>query len=287
MGFYHPSQILQDAARHGIEILPIDINFSDWDCTLEKKGNAVAARVGLRLVRGLNETQAKLLVDGVRKLKKAISIQELWSASRTQQNTVHQNTVHQNTLRCIARADGFNSMNLNRQKAEWEIQRLKQFTLPLLEIIQTNRKDVNLPSATLEEETLDDYHTASFSTKAHPIEFLRTSISEKGAVTTHYLKENAKNGESLQVAGIVLMRQKPPTAGGFIFITLEDETGSANVIVRPNVYRECRDAIYDSVYLLVSGKVQKANGVTNLMIDDAINLRPVSDDQVDVARNFY
>jgi error-prone DNA polymerase len=290
MGFYQPSQILQDAARHGVEILPIDINFSDWDCTLEEVGtNKIGVRVGLRMTRGLNKDQVNKIVAARKKISPSTfkSIQTIYLLTK----------VHPSTLRSIARVDGFKSLGLNRKEALWEIQRLKQFSLPILELIQAKRDSVELPQTSLEEDTLDDYSSSAFSLKAHPISFLRPDLIRHNVVTTYTLKERSPDRSHVSVAGIVLMRQQPPTAAGFIFLTLEDETGSANLIIKPDVYRKYRDAIYDSIYLLVSGEVQKQQGIIHLVVEDAINLRPIdtdligtdsiSTDSIDLVRNFY
>ena len=278
MGFYQPSHILQDAARHGVEILPIDINHSHWDCTLEQTAKKdFAVRVGLRLMRGAREDQIRLIENARSKHGHFSSIQEIWSLTKVQPNA----------LRSIARADGFRSINLNRKQAEWEIQRLKQFSLPLLEVINAKTELAELPDTSIKEDTLDDYSSTSFSLKAHPLEFLREELLKIGAITTHTLRERSVHGSYLSVAGIVLMRQRPPTAAGFIFITIEDETGSANLIIKPNIYKLYRDIIYESVYLLVRGKLQKQEGVIHLMVDEAVNLRPVQQESVDLVRNYF
>ncbi len=278
MGFYQPSQIFQDAARHGVEILPIDANYSDWDCTLERKrGGKLCVRVGLRLTRGLSEGQARVIVAAVEQHGKMVSLQELWSKSR----------VHPSTLRAIARADGFTSMGLSRKDAEWEIQRMKQFNLPLLEMITTVEDPPELPQSTREEEMLHDYHSSAFSLKSHPIAFLRRDLEKRGAVTTYTLKERIPHNSSATIAGIVLLRQRPPTASGFTFMTIEDETGCANLIIKPDVYRWLRDVLQGSIYLLVRGTAQKQEGVIHLMVESAENLQREGGDAVDVVRNFF
>jgi len=274
MGFYQPSQIIQDAERHGISVLPIDVNFSEWDCTLERKR---VVRAGMRLVRGIAEVKAKALVEKVRLKGPFKSVMKLW---RDTLASVH-------TLRTLARADAYQSFGLSRQQIQWELQRLKDHSLPLMEQIESREEEVSLPAFSDEEEMKSDYYSSKFSLKSHPFTFLREELNKRGVLTTQMLREEARNGKRVALGGLVIIRQQPPTAAGFIFVTVEDETGTANLIIRPNVYRVYRDILYDSVYLLVRGRVQKQEGVTHLMVEEAENLRPIEEAEIDIVRNFF
>lgn len=268
MGFYHPSQILQDAARHGVEIRGVDINHSQWDCTLE--GGTV--RVGMRLVRGLEQVAARQLAKLVGEQGPFKSISSLWRAGR----------VKKSALLALARADAFSSMGLSRQQALWELKRYRDHALPLLEVIEVSEdKSPALPQPCLEEEVVRDYHHLNYSLKAHPLSFYRESL--EGVLTTEELNSSARHNQQASVAGIVLIRQRPPTASGFVFLTIEDECGTANLIVKPDVYKRYRDAIYDSVYLLASGRVQRQDGVVHLMVEEADGIGA----EIEVARNFF
>lgn len=275
MGFYQPAQILQDAERHGVEIRPIDINFSDWNCTLEKTHSGKpAVRIGMRLVRGLSENQV-LQILKVRE-KKFENLSSLWKKTR----------IPAGVLRTLAKGDAFQSLGLTRQQALWEIQRLKDHSLPLIERIEHGVDTATLPKYSDEKEMLIDYSHSGFSIKNHPLSFYREELNKRGVVTVKDLNGKIRNGVRILLAGIVIIRQRPPTASGFVFLTVEDETGSANLIFKPNIYSLYRDVIYDSVYLLVQGKVQKQDGVTNLMVEKARNLRPEGGEEVDLSRNF-
>jgi len=273
MGFYQPSQIFQDAIRHGVEILPVDINFSEWDCTVAES----QLRAGMRLVRGLPETRAKELIAAIKKHGPFKSISELWRYTKS----------YSSTLIALARADAFRSMNLSRQEALWELKRYRDHALPLIEEIDRKTDPVDLPEVGEENEMLNDYHHLSFSLKSHPMLFFRESLNQRGVITTEQLRSGKNNGRRAAIGGVVLIRQAPPTARGVVFLTIEDEFGTANLIIKPEIYKQFRDTIYDSVYLLAFGKIQSQEGVTHLLVESAENLRPPEEERLDIARNFY
>jgi error-prone DNA polymerase len=253
MGFYHPAQLLQDASRHGVEIRGVDINHSHWDCTLEGR----AVRVGMRLVRGLEKSEAMEIVRLVRQHGPFKSISSLWRVGK----------IKKSALAALAKADAFSSMGLSRQQALWELKRFRDHALPLLEAIEAVREPKPaLPEISAEEEVARDYHHLSYSLKAHPLSFYRENL--QGVLTTKELNTTARHNQQISVAGIILIRQRPPTASGFVFLTIEDEHGTANLIVKPDIYKRFRQTINDSVYLLTKGRVQRSDGVVHLIVEE-------------------
>ena len=259
MGFYAPAQIVRDAREHGVEVRPPDVNFSEWDNLLEPSGTAWALRLGLRQVGGLGRIAAERLM-----VARDMPFTDLVSlAARTRLET--------RAIRALAAADAFRSMALDRRAALWEAQALKDAPdLPLFKIEHDEgfEPSINLPSMPLCEHVVADYQTLRLSLKAHPMTFLRASMARQGYRAAIDLGA-MRNGQRLRLAGLVLVRQRPGSAKGVCFITLEDETGVANLVVWPKVMAAFRKVIMTARLLQVTGRVQRdpVSGVIHVVVE--------------------
>lgn len=260
MGFYQPAQIIRDVQAHGVEVRPVDVNHSHWDCTLEPAPAGPALRLGMRQVRGLPEQQAQRIVDAVRAQGPFRAPAGVWRASGV--GAAH--------LRRLAQADAFGSMGLTRQRALWAIQALHDHPMPLFEQAAIEeREDVHaeLPAPTGWREVSDDYRAVGLSLKSHPLAFIREELAGQGVTKNAALGDPALTpaGKPVTVAGVVLVRQRPGTASGIVFITIEDETGVANLIVRPRVYERYRAAAKHGKVLLAGGLVERQGSVVHVV----------------------
>jgi error-prone DNA polymerase len=257
MGFYQPAQIIRDAQEHGVSVRPVDIAASEWDCTLEEGGGTL--RLGMRLVKGLGETHANALVEARSRGGVFTSVEDVHRRSR----------VGVAALRKLARADAFGSMGLDRQQALWMIQSQRDEDLPVLgEIRAPDERDVSLPPVSGAQRVRADYAATGLSLKAHPISFLRQILEVQGVVMARDVQDEERfpNRKPVRVAGMVLIRQRPATASGIVFITIEDETGIANLIVRPQVYERHRAAARHSPFVLVKGHVERSGSVVHVQV---------------------
>ncbi|SCB55041.1 OB-fold nucleic acid binding domain-containing protein [Bradyrhizobium shewense] len=265
MGFYDPSQLVRDACNHGVVVRPIDVNASEWDCTLEPlDGNRRAVRLGLRLTRGLAEVDGKRLVD-VRQDRPYTSILELSRRAN----------MHPGSLVRLAKADAFRSLDISRREAAWAIKSLRSDTLPLFADAdwreqgiqpEINEAAVELPPMTKGREVVEDYRSAGLTLRSHPLAFLREELSRRSVSPCQALQQ-AKDGSRISVAGLVLVRQKPGSAKGVMFITLEDETDIANLIVWPSVFDRLRRTILGAQMMTCRGRVQRASGVIHVIAE--------------------
>jgi error-prone DNA polymerase len=265
MGFYAPAQLVRGAREHGVEVRPIDANFSAWDCTLEPRGvrgfaEPPALRLGLRMVRGLSKACGER-VAAVRGAGPWRSVEAQWRASGASAAA----------MRALARADAFGSMGLDRTQALWQAQRLREADMPLFEQAAPSPEAVEsraeLPPVAPIERTLHDYRQTGLSLHGHPVRFLRERLSRAGARPCAAVQaaHECPDGCRVRVAGVVLLRQKPGTAKGTVFITLEDESGPVNLIVRPKVWARFRVQVRHAHALLAHGRVQRRDGVTQLV----------------------
>jgi error-prone DNA polymerase len=250
MGFYHPAQIVQDAVAHGVEVRPVDVNLSDWDCTLEPGEPGLALRLGFRQAKGLAEAEVAKLVaargSGYR------SAEQLWRRAG----------LDSRSLARLAEADAFRSLDLDRRQALWAVKGLGEAPLPLFAFqeavpIEESGADLemNLPEMSLSQHVIEDYRALQLSLKRHPMAFLRDRLARRGILSNKDLS-NCRNGQRVQVAGIVLVRQRPGTASGIIFITLEDETGIANLVVWRHMFQKFRRTVMTAKLIGCEGKLQ-------------------------------
>ena len=259
MGFYAPAQLVRDAREHDVEVRPPDVNASDWDCTLEKTGvRRCALRLGFRQVNGLREDDLRRMVE--RRTTPYRDPADLW----------RRGGLDKRQILALARADAFASMGLSRRDVLWAVRAFSEGALPLLEARPHRdlEPSVSLPKLTLGEQVVDDYSTISMSLRAHPLQLLRPTLSDRRMATSKKLRE-ARTGDFLQMAGLVLVRQRPGTASGVVFVTLEDEFGIANLVVWPRVFEAHRRIVMGARLLGVAGKVQRdvqADGEPGMVI---------------------
>lgn len=262
MGFYAPAQIVSDAKNHGVEVRPVDINYSLWDNTLEAKDGAKsenkyrALRLGFRQIKGLREEDMQVLLSARKKM--FTSINQLSDAGMSMA-----------ALEKLADADAFRSVGLDRRQALWEITSLKDNPIALFKgqpSESSEEKNVSLPGMSLSEHVVHDYAATSLSLKAHPVSFIREKLKMFNVISTKELND-AEDGRIVKVAGLVLVRQRPGTAGGICFITIEDETGTANLVVFRNLFENTyRKEILQSKLLMVEGKLQKEGKVIHVIV---------------------
>lgn len=270
MGFYAPSQIVSDAKAHGVEARPIDLLRSKWDCTLEYDGapssrpsSRPALRLGLRLVKSLGEAQANLIVRAVERHGPFASVKDLWSKARPADAAGPEARLRKASLQACARADAFRSMGLSSREALWEIRSLHDEPLPLEPFGAVPGPPPPLPKLSKQQEMFQDYSATGLSLKAHPISFLRAELERRGVSTAAQLRTVKLRGNRhhVSVAGIAIVRQRPGTAKGMVFITLEDETGISNLMVRPQVFERYQKQIIGSGCLLATGVLDRVGEV--------------------------
>jgi error-prone DNA polymerase len=260
MGFYAPATLIRDAQRHGVEVLPVDLARSDWDCTLEpsgREGQAPALRLGLRLVRGLGSRARD-------RLQRAIGEGPFTSV----EDVVRRSGLDRAELRVLAEAGAFRSLWPGRREALWEL--LRQFrgdAGPLAPRRFPRRRGKRLPRMSRFERVLADYRTLGLSAEGHPMEFVREALRSRGVLSAEEVRK-CSAGTEVAVAGLAITRQRPGTAKGIMFITLEDETGLANFVVMPDVQARCRAALMAHVPIL-RGIVESESGVVNVLVKNA------------------
>ncbi|OCX54355.1 error-prone DNA polymerase [Mucilaginibacter sp. PPCGB 2223] len=258
MGFYQPAQIVQDAQRHQVKVLPVDVNYSEWDNTIEQQGTV---RLGFRQVKGLREED--MLTLTVMRNNGYTHIDQLRSVG-----------VPEAALEKLADADAFRSLGTDRRLALWEVSALADRPIGLFDgqVSETALEDaVPLPLMTQGEHVVQDYISTGLSLKDHPVHLIRPQLSHLRNVKVSDLARY-KDGDCVCLAGLITVRQRPGTAKGVLFMTLEDETGSANLVVWQKLFDQYRKEIVQSKLLMVFGKLQIANGVTHLVVRKCYNL---------------
>ncbi|MEP5758986.1 MAG: error-prone DNA polymerase [Litoreibacter sp.] len=255
MGFYAPAQIVRDAREHQVEIRPICVNNSTWENVLERRADgALALRLGFRQIKGFKEDDANWIVAA--RGNGYPDPEAVWLRAG----------IAPASLERLAEADAFSDMSLGRRDALWQVKAIQgQRPLPLfnnpIESEGIIEEAVNLPTMSLGEEVVEDYVAMRLSLRAHPMELLRPSIpglTPHAALTTAPQKKTA-------VCGLVITRQRPGTASGVIFLTLEDETGVSNIVVWPKIYEQFRRIVMGGRLLRVSGYLQREGIVTHLI----------------------
>jgi len=256
MGFYQPAQIVIDARKHGVEVRPVDINYSNWDNILEERtGKYCPLRLGFRQVKGLREEEMQLLV--VARKQPFSNIHSLRDAG-----------ISEAALERLADADAFRSIGLDRRQALWEVAALSDRPAGLFTgqpSATATEPEVQLPNMTPSEHVIQDYISTSLSLKAHPVSFVREKLRKRQVLSTAVLNQ-WPNGTSVRVAGLVLVRQRPGTASGICFITIEDETGTANLVAFQHLFNKYRKEILRSSLLMVEGTLQREGEVTHVII---------------------
>lgn len=263
MGFYQPAQIVIDAQKHHVEVRPPDINHSTWDNLLEEKsGKYYAIRLGFRQIKGIREDEMDLLVDQRGEGYKTItSLRDAGIAIAT--------------LERLADADAFRSIGLDRRKALWEVSALQDMPVEIFKGQPSEsvlEAQVELPLMTKAEHVVQDYATVGLSLKAHPVSFVRPQLEMLRILSTQAINNEAKSGQLVKVAGLVLVRQRPGTAGGVCFITIEDETGFTNLVVFEKLFETYRKEILHSRLLMVEGRLQREGQVVHVIVSKCVDL---------------
>jgi error-prone DNA polymerase len=323
MGFYAPAQLVRDAREHGVEVRPVDVNWSDWDCTLEEGsgfrraggvslpvipgrsvGNALrgvprrtngshnaasrnategvpyrALRLGLRQLRGMPEKQALAIMaargdayrrhhaprDGFPHAER----EDYYTPFRSVEDFARRTGLGRAMIMRLAKADAFGSLRVDRRGALWHaLSQHRDRAMPLFDRLASGEPEMrphDLPSLAPLEEVVADYRTAGLSLKGHPMTFLRQQLDEMKVTRASHLALTP-NGRWLRVAGLVLVRQRPGTASGITFVTLEDETGVANLIVRPAIWERYRRAASTATALLAHGRLERQGEIIHVLV---------------------
>lgn len=296
MGFYAPAQIVRSLREHGGEVRPVDVNFSQWDCTLERDAqNQPVLRLGLRMVKGLPEAEGQIIArerdTPASQLGNSSTVAAPYSsltdfAKRTE--------LGKGTLTRLARGDAFGSLDLDRRSALWDTlaatehagderkvsgsrksRRPQPVSRQLRLFQEQDETEVapELPALSLPEQVLADYRTLSLSLRGHPMSMIREELDRRRVSRAGDLPTIA-HGRYLRVAGVVLVRQRPGTARGITFVTLEDETGTANLIVRPEIMDRYRRAARNAAALIAHGSLERHGQIIHVMVN---RLEDVSD----------
>ncbi len=258
MGFYATAQIVRDAKLHGVLVRPVLVNESAWDCTLE--GQAV--RLGLRMVKGLAVVHANEMIE--HRGAGYHSIEDMWRRLR----------VPVAALERLAEADAFRTLGLDRRQALWAIRGLSDSRLPLFDAmpVEPNAEPaVALAAMTAGRQVVEDYRSTGLSLRRHPVSFLRQDLSMRRIVCCADLA-TIRDGRRLEVAGIILVRQRPGSARGVLFVTIEDETGHANLILWPSVFEAHRRLVLSASMIICRGKLQRENEVIHVIAEQLVDL---------------
>jgi error-prone DNA polymerase len=278
MGFYQPAQLVRDAIQHGVPVYPVDVNYSGYDCRLsiadcqfrtdaviDNRQSAIgdpghwgvggpAVRLGMRLVKGISRAQ----VEGIESAQRDGPFRSVTDLAR-------RSGASRATLARLAAADALRSLGLNRREAVWQVLALSDEP-PLLHGLEPAEPAPDLPELSMRDVVLADYDTIGLSLNAHPMSLIREDLNRLGVHPNCVLQRSPK-GRRLQVSGIVLVRQRPSTANGIVFCTLEDETGNANLIIRPAVYEKYRRVARGAAALIAEGRVERQGEVVHLQVE--------------------
>jgi error-prone DNA polymerase len=263
MGFYQPAQLVRDAREHGVDVRPPDVLASDWNSILEAKDDPrerlSPVRLGLRQIKGFKENDALALMAARE------------AGARTLEDFALRAGLSRRALELLAEADAFRALGLSRRQALWAVKGLGgeigvEAKAPLLARQSFKETQVELPFMSPPQEVVEDYRTTSLSLKAHPVSFFRKALTGAGVVACEALK-TARDRRKLSVGGLVLVRQRPGTAKGVVFMTLEDETGIANVVVWKDAFEKNRRLVMGASFVIVEGQLQKEGEVIHLVAE--------------------
>jgi error-prone DNA polymerase len=280
MGFYAPAQIVRDAREHGVEVRPADVNDSDWDCTLEKTPTGgYALRLGLRQIDGMSETCARGLAAARGESGGYADFDAL----------VRRSGLTRPQLQILAQADALRSIGLDRRAALWRVKGVAPpaAPAPLLDHLPDLEAQPGLPTMALSEHVVADYQTTRLSLKGHPMGFLRQGFAARAVIPCAQVA-TLRDGAKVATAGVVLVRQRPGT-GVVCFITIEDETGVANLVVLPQVFERYRKVIMSARLIEVQGHIQRTEQAAEVvhvlahrLIDRSPALRTLAEPQLDL-----
>ncbi len=261
MGFYHPATLVTDGTRHGIETLPVDVTRSDWVCTLERveASGALAVRLGLKYVVGLRQEIGQRTV-----------------AARAQKpfcllGDFHVRVApHQDEMNALASVGAFAALGGRRRAVLWQVEALGR-SGDLFNQASTQAVESPLPEMTDDEESLADLHGTGVALGPHPVSFVREQLNQQNVVRAADLGQ-VRDGQRVRTAGMVIVRQRPGTAKGLVFLTLEDETGFSNTVIMPDTYERWRKVVLQNAALIVEGKAQKRDGVVTIKAEKFLPL---------------
>ena len=276
MGFYNPATLVKDAQRHGLRVRPIDVTRSDWLCTLEKNGEDLLMRVGLRYVKGLREETGREIVRQ-RNLEMFHSLDDLKLRVPGLQKSELTALAEIGALNCVGGKSGF-----HRRDALWQIERVARRPGPLLEsceeksealedISNANAGHSPLLQMTAEDRLVADFRSTGMTVGPHPLAYHRRQLKQEGILSAADL-HNVRDGVEVRVAGSVIARQRPGTAKGFVFLSLEDETGISNAIITPQIFRQDHLVIVNQQFLLIEGRLQNQDNVISVKAE---RIRPL------------
>jgi error-prone DNA polymerase len=269
MGFYSPATLVKDAQRHGLKVKPIDVTKSDWFCTLESEGTTLTLRVGMRYVRGLRESAGRAIVEE-RTRAPFTSVDDL--ARRVGE-------LQKRELIVLAEIGALNFLRpdhrLHRRDAIWQVERASRRTGPLLETIEESDTGSPLAPMTSEERLVSDFQGMGMTVGPHPMAYYRSILNELGVLRAIDLT-TVRNGTYVRVGGAVIARQRPGTAKGFVFLSLEDETGISNAIITPDLFAQNRFTVVGGKFLLVEGRLQNVDNVISVKVA-RVEILPVSE----------
>jgi error-prone DNA polymerase len=243
--------LVEDAKRHGIEVRPIDINKSHWNCTLERgDSSSLAVRMGLRYVKGLGAIERQQMEVGQRPYPNLATF-------------VRQTRLNKKALHSLAEAGAFECFGLNRRDAIWQVRVLSRFARDSLPL-EPATSQISFASLASDDEVIWDYRVSDHSTRGHPMRGIRHALHARG-IPDAIAVNTRKHGDQLDYVGMVICRQRPGTASGVTFFTLEDETGFVNVVVWKQVFDRYALIAKTAALLGVRGEIQKADGVTHVI----------------------
>jgi error-prone DNA polymerase len=271
MGFYAPAQIVRDAREHGVEVRPVDINRSRWDCTLEEKSSPcrgeglLPLRLGMRMVKGLSNLHAARIA-AARAEGPFASVEDVWRRSG----------VPVAALERLADADAFASLGLDRRQALWRVRGLGEAPLPLFAAADERESEPHVPLFPMTDgrEVVEDYRAVQLSLRRHPLAFLRPELERRGLVRCVDLR-HIREGRRVEVAGVVLIRQRPGSAKGVLFVTIEDESGVANAIIWPDRFEAQRRIVMSAAMIGIRGIVQKEGEVIHVITERMFDYTPL------------
>ena len=272
-----PATIVEDAKRHHLVVAPIDVAVSDWDCTLERSDQSAggfAVRMGLRYVKGFRERDW----EKIERARRQMPFDSL-------ENFVQRSGLEEGILSVLAEAGAFDGLGVDRRRALWNIRRLSRTRHESLSL-KDREPSPHFDSLTDFEEVKWDYRTTSHSPRRHPLEPMRASLADQGLPDARTVS-SMKNGVKIRYAGLVICRQRPGTAGGVVFMTLEDETGFVNIVVWESVFQRYSVLAKTVSFLGITGKLQVEDGVVHLVAEElwkpSVRLQPTGTP----SRNFH
>jgi error-prone DNA polymerase len=267
MGFYHPATIVKDAQRHGLTVLPMDVTRSDWKCTLQPSAisHQPSVRLGLNYARGLREPAAQALVRE-RSLAPFASVQNL--ARRVPELRKDELT----TLAEIGALNAVANEGLHRRDALWQVERAVRWSGPLLDELPEIDEESPLAAMTDEERLVADFRATGLTVGPHPMQYRRAEMKRMGIYRACDLA-HLPNGRRLRIGGCVIARQRPGTAKGMMFMSLEDETGIANAIFAPDLLQKNRVLLISERFLMIEGILQNQDNVIHIRAEKVLPLR--------------